>query len=93
MVTSILSKVLLAVALAYLVAIAMLYVVGKDGIAAGLLALPGSYLVFTSVEWIPHDSLLGLSLTSWTGNLLLILLSAALNLAAVYIGVRLVSKP
>jgi hypothetical protein len=85
-------KVVLAIGLAYCAGIAALYVIGKDGFAAGMLALPGSFIIGYLVYWVPPKSALQVVADSWTGNLIELVLSAALNVAGVYLVVRLLSR-
>jgi hypothetical protein len=86
------SKAVLLIGLAYLVGIAVLYVVGDDGIAAAFLTLPGSLLIFPLMYWIPPGSALEPAVISWTGNFIALLVSAALNVAGVYVIVRLLAR-
>lgn len=85
------SKAVLAIGLAYLVGIAMLYVFG-EGIAAAYLTFPGGLPVFHLIDWLSPNSALEAAVISWTGNLVALLVSAALNVAGVYVVVRLLSK-
>jgi hypothetical protein len=86
------TKVVLAIAVAFLVGIALLFVVGRDGFAAGMLTLPGSLPVSYLLELVPAHAALETIADSWTGNLLELLVSAALNVAGLYVVVRLLSK-
>jgi hypothetical protein len=81
----------LVMGLAYVVGIAMLYAFG-EGIAAAYLTLPGGLPVFYLTDWAPPDSVLEAAIISWTGNLVALLVSAVLNVAGVYVLVRLLSK-
>jgi hypothetical protein len=85
------TKFVLVIGLAYLVGIAMLYVVG-EGIAAAYLTMPGGLPVFQLVDLVPRSSALEAAVLSWTGNLVALLVSAALNVAGLYVVVRLLSK-
>jgi hypothetical protein len=91
------TKPLLAVVvigLSYVAGIGVLYV-REAGIAAAYLAMPAWFLIgaisllLTSVM---PDSILDATLFSWAGNLVALLVSAALNVAGVYLVVRYFSK-
>jgi hypothetical protein len=85
-------KVILAIGLAYCVGIAALYAIGRDGFAAAMLTLPSSFVIGHLVYWVPPKSGLESVADSWTGNLIELLISATLNVAGVYLIVRLLSK-
>jgi hypothetical protein len=84
-------KAALAVGLAYIAGIVVLYVAG-EGIAAAYLTFPGGVAVVRLIDWVPLDTALGSVVMSWTGNLIVLLVSATVNVTALYIVVRLLSK-
>jgi hypothetical protein len=77
---------------AYVVGILSMFVVGHEPFAAAVLAAPGSYVVLPLSDLIPHATRLGVFLGSWAGNVVLLLLSVAVNVAAGGILLRLVSR-
>jgi hypothetical protein len=81
---------MLTLGFGYLIGIVILFVAG-EGIAAAYLTFPGGLPVFHLIDLIPPNSALEAAVTSWTGNLVLLLLSAAVNVAGVYLVVRLLS--
>jgi len=78
----------------YIVGIGALYV--RDlGILAAYLTMPAWYLIGTLVllatSIIPGPAL-DASLFTWTGNLVVLVLSATLNVASIYFVMRRLSK-
>lgn len=66
---------------------------GGAGILAAYLTLPASWLVIGILsEQFAAGSTFDAALSSWTGNLVLLLVSAMLNVAGVYVIGRLLSK-
>ena len=86
------TKFVLAIGVVYVAGIAALFVVGRDGFAAAMLTLPGSLPVGYLIDLAPAHSALETIVDSWTGNLLELLVSAALNVVGLYVVVRLLSK-
>jgi hypothetical protein len=86
------TKVVLTTGFLYLVAIAMLFVIGRDGTAALFLTFPASFPIMYLIDFVPHHSALETIVDSWTGNLVVLLVSAGLNVAGLYMVVRLRSK-
>ena len=84
-------RAVLALGLAYVVGVALLYVAG-EGIAAAYLTFPSGLAVFRVIAWVPPDSAFRAAVISWTGNLIVLLVSATVNVAGLYAVVRLVSK-
>ena len=84
-------KATIAIASVYLVGIALLHLFG-EGIAAAYLTLPGGLPVFYLIDRVSPNSPLEAALMSWTGNLVALVGSAALNVTGVYIVMRLMSK-
>ncbi len=75
----------------YIAAIGLLFVRGA-GILAAYLTMPAWLLVGTLTLWLPPGSTFDSAASSWTGNLVLLLVSATINVAGVFVVARLVSK-
>lgn len=76
----------------YVVSMGVLFA-GGAGILAAYLTLPASWFVIGNLsEQVARGSAFDAALSSWAGNLVLLLLSAMLNVAAVYGTARLLSK-
>lgn len=74
---------------AYIAGLSMLFI-GGAGILAAYLAMPGWLLVGALIFRAPESVFSAFS--SWGGNLILLVVSAALNIAAVYVVLRRFSK-
>ena len=84
-------KAALVLGVAYIAAISVLFVRGA-GILAAYLTMPAWFLVGALSLQTSPGSNVDAALSSWTGNLLMLTVSAALNAAAVYGVVRLFSR-
>ena len=80
-------RVLAVLTTAYLAAVCALFI-GGDGIAAAYLTKPSWFLVARLGFQTATGSTADIALTSWTGNLPLLLASAALNITCVYLLAR-----
>lgn len=84
----------IGVGIVYVVAIVVLHVRGA-GIVAAYLTMPAWFLVAgisMALSAVSPGSALDAMLFSWSGNLVALIVSGALNVAAAFAVVRLISK-
>lgn len=84
-------RLLLIVALTYIGVISILFM-RREGIVAGYLTMPGWFLVGGLFQLLPPGSMLHAAALTWAGNFVLLMLSAAVNVAAVYFVIRVLPK-
>lgn len=86
-------RAVVVIGVTYIVGVSALYTRGL-GIPAGYLTMPASNVVLyltLLLAWIANASMLETAF-GWTGNLVLLVLSATLNVVGVYLVVRRLSK-